>query len=137
MTRDVSNPIALTPNARSDADLGVQLHAHLEIALENRFGDRKGARRRGIALETDHGVVITLLGFGGGSDSRSTVDGFVEDRVVRIVLFHGTQVIGTLEQVLTLTGGIFCANGLTVDALRRETLCGQGKKGKVMSGMNT
>ncbi len=118
MTRDVSNPIALSPNARSNTDLGVQLHAHLEIALKNRFGDRKGARRRGVALEADHGVVITLLGFGRGSDSRSTVDGFVEDRVVRIVLFHGTQVIGTLEQVLTLTGGVFCANGLTVDALR-------------------
>ena len=48
-------------------------------------------------MEADHGVVITLLWFGGGSDSRSTVDGFVEDRVIRIVLFHGTQVIGTLK----------------------------------------
>ena len=44
MTRDVSDPIALSPNARSDTDLGVQLHAHLEVAFEDGFGDRKGAR---------------------------------------------------------------------------------------------
>ena len=44
MTRDVSDPIALSPNARPDADLGVQLHAHLEVAFEDRFGDGKGAR---------------------------------------------------------------------------------------------
>lgn len=69
-------------------------------------------------MEADHGVVITLLRFGGGSDGRSAVDGFVEDRIVRVVLFHGTKVIGTFEQVLTLTGGIFGANGLAVDALR-------------------
>lgn len=122
MTRDVSNPIALTPNARTDTDLRVQLHAHLEVALENGFGDGKGAGGRRVALKADHGVVVTLLGFGRGGDGRSAVDGFVEDRIVRVVLFHSTEVIGTLEQVLTLTGGILCANGLTVDALRRETL---------------
>ena len=44
MTRDVSDPIALSPNARPDADLGVQLHAHLEVAFEDRFGNGKGAR---------------------------------------------------------------------------------------------
>lgn len=122
MTRDVSNPVALSPNARSNTDLWIQLHAHLKIAFENGFGDREGARGRGVALKADHGVVITLLGFGRGCDSRSAVDRFVEDGIVRIVLFHGTEVIGTLEQVLTLTGSILCADGLAVNALRRETL---------------
>lgn len=122
MTRNVSNPVALSPNAWPNTDLGVQLHAHLEIALENRFGDRERAGGRGVALEADHGVVITLLGFGRWCDSRSAVDRFVEDWVVRVVLFHSTQIIGTLEQVLTLTGGILCANRLTVDALGGETL---------------
>lgn len=122
VTGDVANPVPLSPNTRSNTDLRVQLDTHLEIALENRFGDGKGARGRGVALEADHGVVITLLRFGGGSDGRSAVDGFVEDWVVRIMLFHSTKIIGTLEQVLTLTGGIFCANRLAVDALCGETL---------------
>ena len=39
VTGDVSHPVALSPNTRPNADFGVQLHAHLEIALENRFGD--------------------------------------------------------------------------------------------------
>ena len=68
-------------------------------------------------MEADHGVMITLLGFGGGSDCRGAVDGFMEDGVVGIVFFHGTEVVGTLEQVLTLTRGVFCADRLTVDAL--------------------
>ena len=122
VTRDVSNPITLSPDTRSNTDLRVQLHAHLEIAFENGFRDGKGARGRGVALEADHGVMITLLGFGGRSDCGGAVDGFMEDGVVRVMLFHGTQIIRTLEQVLTLTGGIFGANGLTVDALRGETL---------------
>lgn len=116
---DVSNPIALPPDTRSNTDFGVQLHAHLKIAFENRFRYRKGAGSRGIALEANHGVVIALLGFvGGGGDGRSAVDGFVEDRIVRVVLFHSTEVIGALEQVLTLARGVFCAHGLAVDALR-------------------
>ena len=123
VARDVSHPISLSPDARSDTDLRIQLHAHLKVALEDGFGDRKGAGGGGVALEADHGVVIALLGFGLGSDCRSAIDGFVKDGIVRVMLFHGTEVIGTLEQVLTLTGGIFCANGLTVDALCGETLC--------------
>ncbi len=39
--RDVADPIALTPYARTDRDLGVELDAHLEIALEDRFRDRE------------------------------------------------------------------------------------------------
>lgn len=73
-------------------------------------------------MEADHGVVITLLGFGRWRDHRSAIDGFVEDGVVRVVLFHRTEVIGTLEQMLTLTGGVLCPYRLAVDALRRETL---------------
>ena len=46
VTGDVSDPIALSPNARPDTDLGVQLHAHLEVAFKDGFGDRKGARGR-------------------------------------------------------------------------------------------
>ena len=118
MTGDVSNPISLPPDARSNTDFRVQLYAHLEIAFEDRFRYREGAGSRGIALEADHGVVIALLGFGGGGDCRSAVDGFVEDWIVRVVLFHSTEVIGTLEQVLTLTRSIFGAYGLAIDALR-------------------
>lgn len=73
-------------------------------------------------MEADHCIVITLLRFGRWSDSRSAVDGFVKDWVVRVVLFHGTQVIWALEQVLTLTRGVLCTNRLAVDALRGETL---------------
>ena len=73
-------------------------------------------------MEADHGIVITLLGFGRGRNGGSAVDGFVEDGVVRVVLFHGTKVIGAFEQVLTLAGGVLCTNGLAVDALRGETL---------------
>ena len=122
MTRDVSDPVALSPNAGTNTDLGVQLHTHLEIALEDGLGDGKGAGGGGIALEADHGVVIALLGFGGGSDGGGAVDGFMEDGVVGVMFFHGAEVIGTLEQMLTLTRSIFGANGLTVDALCGETL---------------
>lgn len=103
VTGNVSDPIALAPNTRPDTDLGVQLNAHLEIALENGFGDGKGAGSGGVALEAEHGVMIALLGFGGGSDGGSAVDGFMEDGVVGVVFFHGIEVIGTLEQMLTLT----------------------------------
>ena len=125
----VSHPIALPPNPRSNTDLGVQLHAHLEIAFEDGLGDRKSAGRGGIALEANHGVVVALLGFVGGSgDGGGAVDGFVEDGIVRVVLFHGTEVVGALEQVLSLAGGVFGADGLAVDALRREALERIGSK---------
>ena len=110
VTGDVSDPIALSPDARADTDLGVQLHAHLEVAFEDGFGYGKGARGGGVALEADHGVVIALLGFGGGGDGRGAVDGFMEDGVVGVVFLHGTEVIGTLEQMLTLTGGVLRAD---------------------------
>ena len=37
--RNVADPVTLTPNTRSDRDLRIQLHAHLKIALKDRFGD--------------------------------------------------------------------------------------------------
>ena len=36
--RNVADPVALTPNPRSDRNLRIQLHAHLKIALKDRFG---------------------------------------------------------------------------------------------------
>ena len=116
---DIPDPIALPPNPRSNTNLGIQLHAHLEIAFEDRLGYRERAGRGGVALEANHGVVVALLGFvGGGGDGGGAVDGFVQDGVVRVVLFHRTEVVGALEQVLALTGGVFGADGLAVDALR-------------------
>lgn len=94
MPGDVADPIALTPNTRSDGDFRIQLHAHLEIALEDRFRDRKRARSGGIALEAaNHGLVVALFGRFGGRDGRGAVDGFVQDRVVRVVLLHGAEVV--------------------------------------------
>ena len=116
---DIPNPIALPPNPRSNTNLGIQLHAHLEIAFEDGLGYRECAGGGGIALEANHGVVVALLGFvGGGGDGGGAVDGFVQDGVVGVVLFHRTEVVGALEQVLALTGGVFGADGLAVDALR-------------------
>lgn len=40
---DVADPIALSPNARADRDLRVQLHAHLKVAFEGRFRDGIGS----------------------------------------------------------------------------------------------
>lgn len=73
-------------------------------------------------MEADHGVVVTFLRFGRRCDGGSTVDGFVKNWIVRVVLFHGTKVIGTLEQVLTLTGSVLRADRLAVDTLCGETL---------------
>ena len=52
----------------------------------------------------------------------SAVDGFMQDWVIGIMLFHRTEVVGALEKVLALAGGVFGPDGLAVDALRRETL---------------
>ena len=124
MPGNISHPIALSPNAWPNTDFGIQLHAHLEIALEDGFRDRKSARGRRVTLEANHAVVIALLGLSGGCDGRGAVDGFMQDGVFRVGVFHGAEVVRTLEQVLTLTGGIFGADGLAVDALRGETLDG-------------
>ena len=47
---------------------------------------------------TDHRVVIALLWwFGWGYGRGGAVDGFMEDGVVGIVLFHSTEIIGTFQ----------------------------------------
>ena len=61
--------------------------------------------------------MIALFGFGRGSDCRGAVHGVMEYGLVGIVFFHGTEIVGTLEQVLTLTRGVFCADRLAVDTL--------------------
>ena len=66
-------------------------------------------------------ALLVGLGLSRGAD-RWAIDGFLEDGAVGMVLFHGGEVICTLKEVLSLTGGIFCANGLAVDALSREAL---------------
>jgi len=69
-----------------------------------------------------HCVVVALLGRLRRGDSGGAVDGFVKDGVVRVVLLHGAEVVGTFDQMLALARGILGANGLAVDALRRQTL---------------
>ena len=125
MPTDEAQPVPLPPDTWPNGDLWIQLDAHLEVTLQLRYWDRIGMAHLCATLEAaiDHGVQISFLGrLGWGCLHRSTVDGFVEDRVVRIVLFHRAQVVGTLEQVLALTGSVFGAHGLAVDALRGETL---------------
>lgn len=98
MTTDEANPVALTPNTRSDRDFWVQLNTHLEIALKIRFWNRIGARRRGVALKSiDHGIKISFLGSFDRRRYRSTVDSFMKDRVVGVVFFHGGKVIRAFE----------------------------------------
>lgn len=60
----------------------------------------------------------------------------MQDGVVRVVLFHGVQVGGTFEQVDALTGGVFGADGLAVDALGGEALAGVSGVIVVWDGWN-
>ena len=55
MSGNITDPIPLPPDSMSDRDFGVQLHAHLEIALEGGFGNGPGpVDGGGIALEAIH-----------------------------------------------------------------------------------
>ena len=125
VSADISDPAPLAPDAGPHRDLRVQLHADLEIPLQDGFGDGEAPGGRGLALEPAHHrlVVALLVGLGlrGGLDGRA-VDGFMEDGVVRVVLFHGGEVVGALEQVLALARGVLRPDGLAVDALGGETL---------------
>jgi hypothetical protein len=51
--------------------------------------------------------MVALLGRLSWGDSRRAVDGFVKDRIIRIILLHRTEIIGTLEEVLALTRCVF------------------------------
>lgn len=127
-------PVPLPPDAGADANLRLQLDAHLEVALELRHRDGIAMAHGAGALEArgtsnDHGVEVTLLGgLERGVLGRWgwAVDGFVEDRVVWVVLFHGREVVGAFDEVLALAGGVFGADGLAVDALCGEALGGKG-----------
>lgn len=125
VSANISDPAPLAPDAGTHWDLRVQLHADLEIPLQDGFGDGEAPGGRSLALEsTHHGLVVALLiwlGLRGGLDGRA-VDGFMEDGVVRVVLFHGGKVVGTLEQVLALARGVLGADGLAIDALGGEAL---------------
>lgn len=113
----------MTPDARSNRDLRVELNAHLEIALQDRFGDGERTGGGGVTLEAaDHCIVVAFLGRLGRCDSRGAVDGFVEDWIVRIVLLHGAEVVGTFKEVLALPRGVLCAYRLAINTLRRQTL---------------
>ena len=122
---DEAQPVALAPNSRPHRDLRVQLHAHLEVAFKLWRRDGIGGAHLRTTLEAtiDHGIEVALLrGFGRRGLDRSAVDSFVENRVVGIVFLHGAQVVGALEEMLALARGVFGADGLAVDALRRKTL---------------
>ena len=125
MSADVTDPVALTPDARADGDFGVKLHAHLKVSLESWFRDGIRASGRRVALEAiDHSIKITFLvrGLYGWCRNRGSVDSFVEDWVVGVVFFHRAEIVWTFEQMRALATGVFGANGLAVDALCRETL---------------
>lgn len=138
MPTDKAQPIPLAPNTRAHRDLGVQLDAHLEIALKLWHRDGVGMTHLRTPLEAaiDHSVKVSLLGrLGRGSLHRGTVDGLVEDRIVGIVFFHCAQVIRALEEMLTLARGVLCAHGLAVDALRGETLRNFGRISMLYNGI--
>jgi len=72
-----------------------------------------------------HGVEVALLGGlerGVLGRRGRAIDGFVQDRVVWVVFFHGREVVGAFDEVLALAGGVFGANGLAVYALCGEAL---------------
>lgn len=123
MPADITDPVALTPDARPNGDLGVELHAHLKIPLESRLRDRVGPRSGRVPLEAvDHGVEVPFLRRLIWRGDRGAVDGFMKDRVVGVMFLHGVQVIGALEEMRALAAGVFRAHGLAVNALRRKTL---------------
>ena len=126
MPTHITDPISLPPNPRPNTDLRIQLHAHLKIPLKRGLWNLQRPAYARIPLEParDHGIVVTLLvGFvaaAGSSIERSggrAIDGFVQDWVLRVVLFHGGEVVRAFKEVLPLAGGVFGADGLAIDAL--------------------
>ncbi len=124
VTRDETDPMAVAPNRSPDGNLRIELHAHLEVALERRLGDGERARVHcvGASLETaNHGLEVALFGSFHRRRGRA-VGRQLQDGVLRVVLLHRVQVVGALEQVLALAARVLCAHRLAVYALRRETL---------------
>lgn len=131
MSADIAHPISLTPDTWPNTDLRIQLHTHLKIPFERRLWNLQCPADARIALKPTggHGLEVSLLvslvgAVRSGSEGSRwwTVDGFIEDWVFRIMLFHSGEVVGTFQQVLPLAGCIFRSNRLAVDALCRETL---------------
>lgn len=125
MSADVADPVALTPNARTDGDFGVELNAHLKVSLKSWFRDGISASGRRIALETiDHSIKVTFLvrGLDRWCRDWGPVDSFVQDWIVWVVFFHRAEIVGTFQQMGALATGVFGSNRLAVDALCRETL---------------
>ena len=97
MTGNVSEPVAVAPDARSNRDVRAQLQAHLEVAFQSRSRDREGARANRVTLEAvHHGIEIPLL-WRLHRGRRRSVRRELENRVVGVVLFHRIQVVGAFE----------------------------------------
>ena len=100
MTANEADPITLTPDPRADRYLRIELYAHLEVALQLGLRDGKGMRGRGgTALEPiDHGFKIPFLWSLGWSVLRwRSVDCLMEDGIVRVMLFHCVEIVGTFK----------------------------------------
>lgn len=70
----------------------------------------------------DHGVKVSFLRRLIRCSNRGTVDSFMEDWVIGVMLLHGAKVIRAFKEMRTLTTGVLRADRLAVYALRRETL---------------
>lgn len=126
MPRNIADPVALAPDTRPDTDARVQLHAHLKVSLQNRLGHRKASAGGGLALEAlYHGLMVALLvwlGLGRCRVDGRAVNGFVEDRVIWVMLFHCGEIVGAFKEMLALARGVLRAHGLAVNALGGEAL---------------
>ncbi len=126
MPRDIRHPIPLSPDRRPNTNLLIQLHAHLKVPLKFWLGNLQLSAHGRVTLESagvQHGVkvafLVRLVAARRGVDGRwrRAVDGLSQDRILRVVLLHGGEVVRAFEEVLALAGGIFRAHGLAVDAL--------------------
>ena len=140
MTGDEANPVTVSKDGFANGDLGIELNNKLDITLEARnesvrelefqtnLRSRRLRNRRATSDKTrigskavHHSIEITLLrGF--HSWCRCAILSKLEDGALRIVFLHSVEIVGTLQQVLSLTAGVLCAYRLTVDALCRQAL---------------
>lgn len=113
MPTDEADPIALTPDPRSDRDLGVELHTHLKIPLEIGLWDRKrmGGGGGGALKAIDHCIEISFLGrFRWRMLGGAAIDCLMKDGIVRIVLLHRIEVGRAFEEMGALTASVFGAD---------------------------